>query len=66
MALERPLGRTLWIRRRDGSLAGAYRFAGSDLVAFQWQAGEQDELSEGLACERRLGSRNSWQHSSRE
>ena len=35
----RPLARTLAIHRRDGSLAGAYRFVGSDLVAFQWQAG---------------------------
>jgi hypothetical protein len=33
------LARTLELRRRDGSLAGAYRFAGSELVAFQWQAG---------------------------
>jgi hypothetical protein len=33
------LARTLAIHRRDGSLAGAYRFVGSDLVAFQWQAG---------------------------
>lgn len=35
----RALARTLEIRRRDGSLAGAYRFVGSELVAFQWQAG---------------------------
>jgi hypothetical protein len=36
---EHPRRRTVEVRRRDGSLAAAYRFAGSELEAFQWQAG---------------------------